>query len=362
MIAIDCRSLQDDSRFRGIGTVIRSIIQHLPNRDQYVLFGEAGKDFNSYGIEKILFRPPSQKKNYGIKLAQFLQSCHVKHFHFMAQYNIPDHFDFPYSVTVHDLFNEYLLTNKKKYQQVLFPMVQKLKKAKHIIAISEYTKRMIEEQFNQPKVSVVYNGFNSTILEDSKTNIELETLSITEPYILYMGNFETRKNFLGAIRGFLEFRKKNPSYQLVACTGHQPLILPPTIWWLLIKNKRNIKLKSFIDSIELANIYNKASALLFPSFAEGFGLPILEAMSVQTLAVTSNTTSLPEVGKDAVAYVDPNNPIDISRGLDSVINDQQLQRELLSKIPSTLNSFQILEQAKMYDIKLNEILNINHFQ
>ncbi|MEK9727403.1 MAG: glycosyltransferase family 1 protein [Candidatus Margulisiibacteriota bacterium] len=355
MFVIDCRSLQDASKFRGIGTVIRNIIEHIPNKQKYGLLIERGRgEIESYGIQVLEFSPPVAKQKYSEFLIEFLNQHRVKQIHFMAQYNIPDQFNFPYSVTVHDLFNQYLLTNKEKYRQTLAPLINKLKKAKLIIAISQYTKQAIQQELPSSKIQVIYNGFNSSISRDATLNLDLfKELSIKEPFILYMGNFEKRKNFIGALEGFIEFSKRHPDYVMVACTGHAPLFLPPKVLWILLKHRKKIKKLSFIKSTQLANLYKKATALLFPSYAEGFGLPILEAMSVDTPSVISNTTALPEVGKNAVVYVNPAEPLEIAAGLESIILDPKLQDEMRLKMPKVLESFDVKSKAAEYDCAFN---------
>ena len=351
MIAIDCRSLQDDSKFRGIGTVIRNIIEHIPNKQNYALLIEKGRGgIESFGMKVLEFVVPLNKKNYGEALVNCLQESHIRQCHFMAQYNIPDNFDFPFSVTVHDLFNEHLLTNQKKYERALAPMLEKLKRAKILIAISQYTKATILEQLPEANIQVITNGFNASISKDALKDVNLfKTLNIQAPFILYMGNFEKRKNFVGALKGFIEFNKTHPEYQLVACTGHQPLILPPSIFWLVLKHRKKIKMMSYIQSNALANLYKKAAALLFVSHAEGFGLPILEAMSVNTPVVISNTTALPEVGKNAAMYANPTDPRSIADGLSSVIDDDQCRHELIQHMPRVLADFDVKTKATQYD-------------
>ncbi len=358
MIVIDCRCLQDDSKFRGIGTVIRSVLKHLPNKHQYRLLCEKQRDIiDTFDIELLEFFPPSNKHLYGQCLATFLKGHNIKHCHFMAQYNIPANFNFPFSVTVHDLFNDAFLTNQKRYQKKLAPLLTALRKAKHIIAISHYTKTTIIEQLPNSQVSVIYNGFNSSITSDATQDLDLTNhFNIQKPYIMYVGNYEKRKNFLGALRGFIEFNKHYPNYHLVACTGHQPLILPPTILYCLIRYHKNIKLLSYINSQALATIYTHATALLFTSFAEGFGLPVLEAMSTQTPAVISNMTSLPEVGQDAAIYADPYNPTDIATGLIKITADQTCRRTIIDNMPKVLAQFDSKNQAVLYDQTLTSLL------
>tara|TARA_Y100001970_G_C14196883_1_gene838646 strand:- start:818 stop:1897 length:1080 start_codon:yes stop_codon:yes gene_type:complete len=358
MIVIDCRCLQDDSKFRGIGNVIRSLITHLPNKHQYRLLSEKGcGTFECYGIELLEFQIPSNQNHYSKCLCDFLKAHHIKHCHFMAQYNIPANFNFPFSVTVHDLFNDSLLTNQKRYQQKLTPLLSNLHKAKHIIAISNYTKSTIIKQLPHSSVSVIYNGFNSSMATHANMPFDLsKPFNIKKPYILYVGNYEKRKNFLGALRGFIEFNKHSPHYQLVACTGHQPLIVPPPILWLRIKHYQKINLLSYLPSNTLATLYNHAAALLFMSYAEGFGLPVLEAMAVQTPAVISNRTSLPEVGQDAAMYADPDKPHDIAAALIKITTDQACRSSIIENMPKVLTQFDSKKQAALYDQLLTTLV------
>lgn len=351
MIAIDCRPLQDASKYRGIGAVVRTIIEHIPNKENYRLLVEKKRgDFDAHGIQRLEFLAPVSNRRYGVALVNFLVENKISHCHFMAQYNIPENFDFSYSVTVHDLFNEYLLTNQKKYDLKLVSTLESLKKAKGLIAISHYTKKKILEKLPNATVQVIYNGFNSSIQKDAQIPVNVwEQLNVNEPFILYVGNFEKRKNLIGALKGFLAFNKKYPSYQFVACTGHKPLCLPPTILRLYLKNKKKIKLMSFLTSTQIANLYKKAAALMVVSYAEGFGLPVLEAMSVKTPSVMSDATALPEVGQNAAVYATPLNAETIARCLEAVIFNIKYRDSLINNMPMVLNCFDSKAKAIEYN-------------
>jgi hypothetical protein len=93
LIAIDCRSLQDNSKFRGIGMVVRQLVSHLPNKQWFYLLIEAGRGtIDAHGIQVISFKPPKRSSQYGPRLSAFLQAEGVMHCHFMAQYNVPKNF------------------------------------------------------------------------------------------------------------------------------------------------------------------------------------------------------------------------------------------------------------------------------
>jgi glycosyltransferase involved in cell wall biosynthesis len=89
-----------------------------------------------------------------------------------------------------------------------------------------------------------------------------------------------------------------------------------------------VHLLGWIDDAELDGLYAAAELLVFPSLAEGFGLPVLEAMEHGLAVATSNTSSMPEVGGDAVVYFDPFDVNDIARGIDQLLNDTELRARL----------------------------------
>jgi len=100
---------------------------------------------------------------------------------------------------------------------------------------------------------------------------------------------------------------------------------------LIKQNEDFIKYLGYISDEELAKVYNLASLFVYPSFYEGFGLPIAEAMACGTPVITSSVSSLPEVGADAVVYVDPNNIEDIKEKMMMVLNNKDLQKQMIQQ-------------------------------
>jgi glycosyltransferase involved in cell wall biosynthesis len=359
-IAIDCRSLQDNSRFRGIGTVVRQLVSHLPDKQSFYLLVEAGRGtIDPHGVAVISFKPPTRSSQYGPRLSAFLRAEGVRHCHFMAQYNVPNNFQLSYSVTVHDLFNEHLLRNAKKYKRALSPMLDQLKQAKALIAISNYTKQSILNEWPQAPVRVIYNGVDDTIANAKPASSGLALSQTDTPFILYMGNFEARKNFLGALKAFVELRKQLPKVQLVALTGPWPVPAPWAIVWRLIRYRSTIQCRARVTLPELSDLISQAAAVFIPSHAEGFGLPVLEAMTVGTPVVCANTTALPEVAQNAARLIDPTCVTSMAEGLHQVLTDTAYRQTLFAAMPHVLAKFSVDTMANNYQSALLSMVPSN---
>jgi glycosyltransferase involved in cell wall biosynthesis len=87
----------------------------------------------------------------------------------------------------------------------------------------------------------------------------------------------------------------------------------------------------YVSNSQLAALYKKAACFVFPSLYEGFGIPILEAMNYKCPVISSNASSLPEVGGDAALYFDPKDPIDLEKKIELVISDAALRKSLEAK-------------------------------
>jgi glycosyltransferase involved in cell wall biosynthesis len=197
-----------------------------------------------------------------------------------------------------------------------------------IITGSEYSKQEILERLDivEDQVRVIYHGIDHNIFKKSN-NLDL-AFELPKKFIFSVGSIEPRKNLLGLLKAY---NALSPSIKT-----EYKLILAGFKGWenkeimeIINKNKEYIIYLGFITDKELAKVYNLASLFVFPSFYEGFGLPVLEAMACGTPIICSNTTSIPEVGGDAVVYCNPYNVDDIKEKIEMVLDNENLQKEML---------------------------------
>jgi glycosyltransferase involved in cell wall biosynthesis len=105
----------------------------------------------------------------------------------------------------------------------------------------------------------------------------------------------------------------------------------------------------FLSEAELRGLYRKARAVIVPSFAEGFGIPLLEAMASGTPVLTSNVTSLPEVGGDAPYYFDPRHPVEIGSAIAAVMSDESLRERMANRGIERARAFHPSVVSKLVD-------------
>lgn len=216
-------------------------------------------------------------------------------------------------VTIHDL----IFVRYPQYYSFFDRKIHfwKFKKAANtadkIIAISEQTKRDIVQFLKVPesKIEVIYQGCHKAFKEEQSQEFiqaTKEKFSLPERFILNVGTIEDRKNLLNIIKGIngtniplVVVGKKTKYFQKIAS--------------FIQKNKMEKQIH-FLEGVtmdELAVIYKLADVFVYPSFFEGFGIPVIEALFSKTVTVTSNTSCLPEAGGPDSVYIDPKNHLDI---------------------------------------------------
>ncbi|MDD5147104.1 MAG: glycosyltransferase family 1 protein [Candidatus Daviesbacteria bacterium] len=192
-----------------------------------------------------------------------------------------------------------------------------------VIVVSESTKKDLLEVSRIPenKITVIYEGPSFTLqgdaLEPDKIKKFKEKYNLPDKFILAIGGIGERRN--------LERAKE-------ATRGLNLVIAGVTLPWLSME--------------ELGLLYHSARVLLYPSLYEGFGIPILDAFSTGTPVITSNVSSMPEVGGNAAIYVNPQSVEDIKEKLNTVLSDEKLRQDLIKKGFERVKGFSWEKAAK----------------
>jgi glycosyltransferase involved in cell wall biosynthesis len=200
--------------------------------------------------------------------------------------------------------------------------------------VSENTKKDLIRLYNVPKnkIEVVYEGIsdnpNSTRLP-RRLEDEAPRNDADKPYLLFIGRLEKRKNIEGIVEAYEILKEKyNIAHKLVL-VGKPGFGFSRDAMSRVLR--KNIIFTGFVSEKEKYNLLQNADVFLFPTFYEGFGLPVLEAQSAGVPAVTSNISSLPEVGGDGVMYCDPHDPKSIADAVYKVISNQGLKDDIIKK-------------------------------
>lgn len=236
--------------------------------------------------------------------------------------------------TIHDLIPLRLPYTTLDDKNFYFKLINSsIKKSDLIISVSENTKFDILSQFNvnPDKIFVTYQPipnseilFNPDFFELIMHRYKLEK----DKFFLFVGAIEPKKN-LGRI--LQAFSKLDNDYPLVV-VGKKGWLWDNEIGNLEglfgEKNEIHIKFLNYVNRLELVHLYHGATALIFPSLYEGFGLPPLEAMYRGCPVITSNNSSLPEICGEAALFVDPYSVFEIKNALSKVISDASLRSEM----------------------------------
>lgn len=241
----------------------------------------------------------------------------------------------PLVVTIHDLAyfyypNEFLkedlykLKNWTKYS---------VDQAKRIIAVSQNTKKDLMTFYQIPdnKITVVYNGF------EKKVNRETPWPTLTQKYalkkqnyLLYVGTLQPRKNVSALISAFEKFYPNNKVMKLVI-VGKKGWLYESIFAQAEESGLKDaIIFTGYLPDEDVVTLYKNAYCFVFPSLYEGFGVPLLEAMSYSCPVIASFTSSLAEVGGEACVYFDPEKPLGLVEDLES-LKDKKLRQELIKK-------------------------------
>jgi glycosyltransferase involved in cell wall biosynthesis len=361
-IAIDVRH----SRDYGIGTYIRNMVQSLARIDsdnRYILAGRK-EDLREFGelpsnFRRAVFPRSDSGMLNQISFPLFLHRLKPDLSHVplnAAPLLMPQ----PYIVTIHDmsslLFPEVQQpdTSSLRHQYRLFRFRRSLLRAQQIIAVSKTTQRNVEDLLSIPqgRIRQIYSAPDPRFLEHShfassgspayeaweeERQRTLERYQINYPFLLYAGSVRPQKNIPRLVEAFAVLRNElenHPKYKdLRLIIIGDEMWKHPQVRRMVIQTRMEpfVRFFGFVPFDTLRVFYSAATAFVFPSLYEGFGMPPLEAMASGTPVVCSGTSALPEVVGDAAILVNPENVFDIARGIREALMDGDLRATLINR-------------------------------
>lgn len=270
-------------------------------------------------VEQVSIAPIGPKRD--IQFAHYLRTHTPFDIAFIPSNQFPVALNIPAVYTVHDLIYECfpeqlgrMRTIKRWYLR--FVVRTGLRKAKRVIAISEYTKQEILRchgaQYND-KIQVIYEGWEHLLGTSSSDNATPKGVHFKD-YILYVGSSRGHKNLSRLVKAIERCKDQLPSHFGMVIVGNTAMFCPEQLQAIARVNatREVIQLTGWLEDTDLTAYFRHAKALIFPSLSEGFGIPILEAYYFHIPLLLSNQASLPEVAGDAAIYFDPYSVEDIA--------------------------------------------------
>lgn len=363
-ILVDATALR--SKPSGVGLYIYHLIEELSkiqtqeNFELQIVYQPSLKNWLKGDLSA--FQPLQKYSNlYCLPIPVSLSHIIANHANFISSYfekylNYPnlihgtDHVVYPCRnalkvMTIHDLtfikYSHFVNSRVKTYNQ---RVKQCLKWTDLILTMAESTKQDIIRYLGikEEKIYVVPLASRYTKVPQISNSVEH-----LKPYILFVSTIEPRKNIINLI---VAFNKLKQIYKI----EHKLVLIGQKGWryesiFAAIENspyKKEIHHLDYLSDDEVASFYSSADVFVYPSIYEGFGLPVLEAMTLGTPVITSNTSSLPEVAGDAAILIDPENPIQIAEAILQVISSPQLRQSMITKGKERVKLFSWERTAK----------------
>ena len=347
-IAVNTRFLLK-GKLEGIGIytqeIFKRVVQLMPEHQFYFLFDrpfDASFIF-AENVTPIVISPPA--RHPFLWYWWFEKSIpNVLKEHQIDLFISPDGYaslnvDVPQMVTIHDLAFEHYKQHTPflVYQYYKYFVPKFCQKATTILAVSEFTKQDIIKRYgiDEKKIEVVYNGFENS-KQSKVSGMQSKALTayclLNTKYFIFIGAIHPRKNVLGLLKAYEHFKS-------TFSQEHQLVIIGRKAWmndelekfYQQMKFKKEVVWIEQIERNDLLQVLQDAFALVYPSFFEGFGIPIIEAMSFGVPVIISNVSCMPEVAGNAAVLVNPNNSSDIATAMNELVINENLRNGLIQK-------------------------------
>lgn len=230
--------------------------------------------------------------------------------------------------TIHDLAEFEVSEKYPPYQALMRKIILRIqvKISDHIFTVSEYSRRDICKRFTIPgdRVTVTYNLNDLSIGKSRQEE--------PEHFFLFVGEVEKAKNLKTLIKAFAMLDVWNRREYRIVVVGKKGNAYEEVCKMITEYNiSDRVNFLGYVSDNQLAELYSKCYAFVFPSVFEGFGIPVLEAMALGTPVICSDSSSIPEVGGDAVLYFSPNDATKLKEHMQFLINCPEERENLIRK-------------------------------
>lgn len=325
-IVVNCRSIMLSNR-TGIGRYTYNLLDQLGQVDvsnQYYLYAQK----KLFDFKRKM--PHFRYSNFKSSINYFNGNIpRAEIYHLPCPADI-EKFDGKVIVTIHDLIYK---TYPQSHTQETIDLTEKymqgiVKRADKIICTSQSTRTDLHRFFDYPQMKscAILNGVDNRIFHPLENyqitqNKFLDNKGIKGDFLLFVGTLEPRKNLFGLLEAMKVLKTT------------LPLVVVGMQGWksddVLLKVKQmgleeQVIFTGFISDQELNFLYNTCKVFIFPSFYEGFGFPIVEALSAGACVICSSNSSCGEIAGDAALLIDPHDPVDIAAKIKSVLDDKTL--------------------------------------
>lgn len=336
--AIDAHAI--GRHLTGNEVYVRSLLRSfaaLDHESDFVTYFSAD-DARQWTAERFQARQvsPNPFVRLGVELAMKLRQDRPDLVH--VQYTAPLGCPVPVVVSVHDVsflvHPEYF--PKLRALQLSWTVARTIRNATRILTVSDFSRDSIVEAYGEDcarKIVVVPNGAGSGFRPISRESAALAVrtrLHIATPFLFTVGDLQPRKNQIGLIRAFAELVRAYPQFP-------HHLVLAGKDTWFSPRVREaarqsgvadRILFAGFVSDEDLLHLYNACDLFIFPSFYEGFGLPVLEAMACGRAVACSRTSSMPEVADGAGIMFDPYSSSEMVRAMADLLLDAELRARM----------------------------------
>ncbi len=361
IIGIDARSLLTTPR-TGVGEFTYELLSHLFQEESthtYILFSNAWKlpqklPFQSYKqVTWVTSRIPNKLLHASIRLFRYpyldtyvgkrangkkIDVWISPNLHFTSLSKKVKHI-----LTIHDVsYHHYPSFFSKKgrmWHTLVHPKAQ-AKRANLILTPSENTARDIIDVYSveKSKIHTLYPGVCSHITSENRRSLVdvKERYHLPDQFLLYLGTLEPRKNIDGILDAYQHssYLKKKMPIIFAGSLGYKG-----KKYTQMIAQTDGARYIGYVDELDKHALYTLAHAFVYPSFYEGFGLPVLEAMHCGTPVITSHRTSLPEVVAEAGMLVNPYKIASLKQAMEDIIHDASLHVTYTEKVQKQAREF-----------------------